>query len=78
MLESTTETLSRPMNGILFTAAGEELARVVESIAVPEYTKAMFQDLEKTGLGSSPHFGASIRDGGSPKKQLYWHGELSY
>ena len=49
LLESSTETSSRPINGILFTPAGEEMARVVEIIQVPEYTKAMFQDLEKQG-----------------------------
>ena len=49
LLESATETASRPINGVLFTPAGEELARVVERIAVPEYTEAMFQDLDKQG-----------------------------
>ena len=49
LLESSTETSSRPINGILFTPAGEELARVVESIAVPEYTNAMFQHLKNQG-----------------------------
>ena len=49
LLESSTETSSRPIKGIVFTPAGEELARVVERIAVPEYTEAMLQDLDKQG-----------------------------
>ena len=49
LLESSTETSPRPIKGILFTPAGVELARVVERIAVPEYTVAMFQDLDKQG-----------------------------
>ena len=54
LLESSTETSSRLINGILFTPAGEELARVVERIAVPEYTEAMLQDLYKQGWAVRP------------------------
>ena len=46
---TTAENPSRPINGILFTPAGEELSRVVERIPVPGYTKAMLQDLDKQG-----------------------------
>ena len=37
------------IKGIVYTPAGKELARVVERIAVPEYTEAMLQDLDKQG-----------------------------
>ena len=54
LLESSTETTSHTIKGILFTPAGEELARVVDRIAVPEYTEAMFKDLEKQGWEVRP------------------------
>ena len=45
---------SMKITGILFTPAGEELARVVERVPMPEYTKAMFEDLNKQGWGMTP------------------------
>ena len=52
--ETTLENPSVPIRGILFTLAGEELFRAVERIPVPEYTKAMFEDLEKQGWNVRP------------------------
>ena len=42
------------ISGILFTPAGEELARVVEHIPMPEYTQAMIEDLKKAGWDVLP------------------------
>ena len=52
--ETTADDPSRPIKGILFTPAGEELARVVEQIPLPEYTKAMFADLNNQGWTALP------------------------
>ena len=49
VLQSKSETSALPIEGILFTPAGEQLARVVEHISMPEYTRAMFEDLGKQG-----------------------------
>ena len=45
---------SLQIKGILFTPAGEELARVVEHIPMPEYTQAMIEDLKKQGWDVLP------------------------
>ena len=45
---------SLDIRGILFTPAGEELARVVEQIPMPECTQAMFEDLKKQGWDVIP------------------------
>ena len=47
--ETTAENPYRPINGVLFTPAGEELSRVVERIPVPGYTNAMLEELDKQG-----------------------------
>ncbi len=58
LLQSSTpgkaETSSAKINGILFTPAGEELARAVEQIPVLEYTQAMFEYLKHQGWIVSP------------------------
>ena len=53
-LQSKSETSTHPINGILFTPAGEQLTRVVERVPVPEYTQAMFEDLVKQGWAVTP------------------------
>ncbi len=53
--ETTADNPYHPINGILFTPAGEELFRVVERIPVPEYTAAMFKDLDKQGWVVRPN-----------------------
>jgi hypothetical protein len=50
---------SLQISGILFTPAGEELARVVEQIPMPEYTQAMIEDLKKGGWDVLPMSDAS-------------------
>lgn len=45
---------SLKISGILFTPAGEELARVVEYVPMPDYTDAMFADLGKQGWIATP------------------------
>ena len=52
--DSASAAIRRPISGILFTPAGAELSRVVERIPVPEYTKAMFEQLEKEGWRVTP------------------------
>ena len=54
ILRSKSETSSLQINGLLFTPAGEQLACVVEQIPVPEYTRAMFEDLGKQGWTFTP------------------------
>lgn len=50
---------SLQIKGILFTPAGEELARVVEHIPMPKYTQAMIEDLKKAGWDVLPVHDAS-------------------
>ncbi len=50
---------SLEISGILFTPAGEELARIVEHIPLPEYTQAMIEDLKKGGWDVLPVSDAS-------------------
>ena len=52
--ETTADNPYRPINGLLFTPSGEELFRVIERIPVPEYTAAMFDDLDKQGWAVTP------------------------
>ena len=44
----------RPINGILFTPAGEELSRVVERIPVPNYTAAMLEYMKEQNWDMLP------------------------
>ena len=53
-LPQHTAASSLNISGILFTPAGEELARVAQSVPMPEYTKAMLEDLEKQGWAMTP------------------------
>ena len=50
---------SLQIKGILFTPAGEELARVVEHIPMPDCTQAMFEDLKNQGWDVLPVSDAS-------------------